>query len=63
MLFEPILFRFGYGDKVSARKNIMIYSPPTTSDLYRLLPKLKKCNSLEEMYKLIDKVFEGDDIK
>lgn len=56
MLFEPILFRFGYGDKVSARKNIMIYSPPTTSDLYRLLPKLKECNSLEEMYKVLSKL-------
>ena len=56
MIYEPILFRFGYGDKVSQRKNILKYSSPTTGELYTILPKLKECNSLEEMYCILSKL-------
>ena len=55
IISEPILFRFGYGDKISARSKIMKYSPPVAFHLYTLLPKLEKCNSLEEIYLLLEK--------
>ena len=53
---EPVLFRFGYGDKVSARKKIFKYASPAAYDLYKLLPRLEKCTTLEEAYSLLETV-------
>ena len=42
--YEPVLFRFGYGDKISARKKILKYAAPV-ADL--ILESLDKINSYD----------------
>ena len=48
-IYEDVLFRFLYGDKVSARKGILDYSIPI-SDL--LVNRLEKINKLEDIFQI-----------
>ena len=40
IVYESIIFRFAYGDKVKARKKLKKYAPPIADRLYKQLDKL-----------------------
>lgn len=50
MVYEHVLFRFAYGDKISARKKIVEHARPIAYELYNLLEVL---NNIEDMNKLL----------
>lgn len=56
ILYEHIIYRFSYGDKIIGRKKIKDYSPPIGIKLYEMLEELERCESLEELYKLLSKL-------
>lgn len=45
-IYEHILFRFIYGDKISARKKLYKYAPPVADTLYE---SLEEINGVEDM--------------
>ena len=47
--YEHIVFRFIYGDKLSARKNIKRYASPIADHLYRRLNKINQAKYLYEI--------------
>ena len=49
MLYEPILFYFGYGDKLVPRRHINTYAPPIASRLYEMRKKIFRCRSLGQV--------------
>lgn len=55
MAYEHVLFRFAYGDKISAREKIMEYACPVSDDLYK---KLDQINMASVVVRLADDVLE-----
>lgn len=53
MLYEPILFYFGYGDKLIGRRLIYKYAPPIASSLYKNKRRINKSNCFEELLDVI----------
>lgn len=53
LYYEPVLFRFAYGDKVSGRKHMHIYAPPIASKLYTRLSLIQDNSSLKDLYKVL----------
>ncbi len=49
LLYENIIFRFGYGDKISARKDILKYAPPCRKELYRKIEKLYEAEKIVDL--------------
>ena len=49
LLYENIIFRFGYGDKISARKDILEYAPPCGKELYRKIEKLYEAEKIVDL--------------
>lgn len=45
-IYEDILFRFLYGDKISARREILVYSRPISD---QIVNRLEKINELEDI--------------
>ena len=48
--YESVLFRFFYGDKVSARKKILRFAPPIADDLYSILDSIKDAKSIQDIF-------------
>jgi len=48
ILYEPILFRFLYGDKLNGRKGIKKYATPNSSNLYRKLDRLNRASYYQD---------------
>lgn len=49
IVYEHVLFRFLYGDKISARKKIMKYAPPLADDAIRIIGHLKIADCIEDI--------------
>lgn len=49
LLYENVIFRFGYGDKISARKDILEYAPPCGKELYRKIEKLYEAEKIVDL--------------
>lgn len=47
--YENVLFRFIYGDKVSGRKKLFKYAPPTADLIYNRIHNISKANLLSEI--------------
>ena len=53
MLFEHVLFRFFYGDKISGRKKITHFAQPVADLLFNQLDSFSKTNSIMDIKYLI----------
>lgn len=51
--YENVLFRFGYGDKISGRKNIFEYARPTADLLYERLKEINEAKDLSRLIRII----------
>lgn len=49
IVYESIIFRFAYGDKVKARKKIKKYAPPIADILYKQLDKLNCARDIDDI--------------
>ena len=48
-IYEDILFRFLYGDKITARRGMRVYAPPVAD---RILFKIKDINAAKDLFEL-----------
>lgn len=44
-VYENVIFRFVYGDKISGRSGLLKYAPPTADFIYRSMPVINKAKS------------------
>lgn len=51
--YEHILFRFGYGDKINARRGIFEYAKPIAEEINRIIPKLNEKEFVTEIKKIL----------
>ena len=47
--YENIIFRFVYGDKISARKKLFKYAPPIADSIYSVMPSINEAEDLSEL--------------
>ena len=47
--YENVLFRFIYGDKISGRKKLFKYAPPTADLIYNRMSDISKANSISDI--------------
>ncbi len=47
-IYEHVLFRFAYGDKISARKKLYKFAPPTADMFYGSLKEINEAKSIYE---------------
>ena len=52
-IYESVIFRFCYGDKISARKKILKYASPVADIIYEMMPMINKATTLEELRYLL----------
>jgi len=50
ILYEGVIFRFAYGDKISARKGCSHYAPPFADYLYGKLSRINSVNCIRDLY-------------
>lgn len=48
--YENVLFRFIYGDKISGRKKLFKYAPPTADLIYNRMSDISKANSISDIH-------------
>ena len=48
-IYEPVLFRFFYGDKINARKTITDYASPLANDLYKIMKYINEAKSINDL--------------
>ena len=48
-MYESVIFRFGYGDKVNGRERQIKYAPPIADHLYKNLNNINNVRSFSEM--------------
>jgi len=53
VLYENILFRFAYGDKISGRVGIFKYAPPVAYKLYHSIPAINEVKTLLEFVNVL----------
>ncbi len=51
IIFEKIIFRFSYGERLGPRKSIATYAGKTADILYRQLPTFEKYGNARELYR------------
>jgi len=49
ILYEDVLFRFFYGDKINARTSLYRYSPPVRDALHSVLPHINLAENVSEL--------------
>lgn len=49
-IYENVIFRFIYGDKISGRKKIFKYAPPVADSIYSIMPSIDRANSLTDIH-------------
>lgn len=47
--YENVMFRFIYGDKISARKRMVYYAPPIADIFYGYLSKINEAQTIEDI--------------
>lgn len=52
-IYENVIFRFIYGDKISGRKQIFKYAPPIADSIYSIMPNIDRANSLFDIYRVL----------
>ena len=52
-LYENVLFRFVYGDKINARKKMNKYAPPIADKLYQLLEDIDDTSDVEDLESIL----------
>lgn len=62
MLYEPILYYFGYGDKLIPRRCINKYAPPIASDLYKIRKDISNCRSMGQVLDTIPYLVKNQSI-
>lgn len=53
ILYENLLYRFAYGDKISARKSLDEYALPIAEKMYELQKEIKKCSKFDRLMDII----------
>lgn len=53
MAYENVLFRFMYGDKISARKRLNHYAPPVADDLMCFLKPINEAEEFIDIYECL----------
>lgn len=48
-IYESVIFRFAYGDKISARKGMNKYAKPVSDTLYRAIPAIIKAENIYDI--------------
>lgn len=48
-VYENVLFRFIYGDKISARKKLYRYAPPIADELYKFLEEINRAEEVIDL--------------
>lgn len=61
-IYEDIIFRFLYGDKISARKNILEYSRPISDLIVNRLDKLNKLEDIKQIKNALPPYSKGQAI-
>lgn len=54
-IYENVIFRFVYGDKISSRKKMLKYAPPIADSIYNAIPSIDRANSLFDIALLAKK--------
>lgn len=54
-IYENVIFRFVYGDKISSRKKMLKYAPPIADSIYNIIPSIDRANSLFDIALLAQK--------
>ncbi len=52
-VYENVIFRFVYGDKISGRSGLLKYAPPTADFIYRLMPLINKAKSEHDIKNIL----------
>lgn len=52
-VYENVIFRFAYGDKLNARKSLFKYALPKSKDLFDSICLSNKIETFEEIYRII----------
>lgn len=52
-IYEKLIYRFSYGEKMGGRKGLLYQASPISKDLFYLLPKLEKEKDLKEFIKIL----------
>ena len=52
-VYENVIFRFVYGDKISGRRELLKYAPPTADFIYRLMPMINKAKSEHDIKNIL----------
>lgn len=53
IVYESIIFRFAYGDKVKSRKKLKRYAPPIADRLYKQLDKLNCARDIDDIKNIL----------
>ena len=53
IVYESIIFRFAYGDKVKSRKKLKRYAPPIADRLYKQLDKLNCARDVDDIKNIL----------
>ena len=61
-IYERILFRFAYGDKLSKREVLMDFASPSSYDLYKILDKIEKTSNVCDLYMFLHSKNKNDSI-
>ena len=52
-VYENVIFRFVYGDKISGRSGLLKYAPPTADFIYRSMPVINKAKSEHDIKNIL----------
>lgn len=54
-IYENVLYRFGYGEKINAREDILKDAKPIAKMLYRILPQINNAEKIQDLRLVLPK--------